>query len=101
MDRKELIWFKTCGKGLTGEFPKTVLIDTKNMKIETGHQLDEFSTTPLRMMIFKMDAIVRNQLESRFENVTEKCGSFKCDGCGLCEDIFEDDDDSFISTECW
>lgn len=99
--RKEMLWFKSCGRGLNGQFPQTVLVNTKDMKIETGHQLDEFTTTPLRMMIFKMDAIVRNQLEDRFENVKEKCGSFKCDGCGLCEDIFEDDDMFFISTECW
>lgn len=99
-ERKEMIWFKTCGKGLTGQFPRTVLVNTKDMKIETGHQLDEFTTTPLRMLIFKMDTIVRNQLEDRFENITEKCGSFHCDNCGLCENLF-DDDNSFISTECW
>ena len=100
-EKNEMLWFKSCGRGLTGEFPQSVLVDTKEMKISTGHQLDEFTTVPLRMMIFKMDAIVRNQLEDRFENVTEKCGSFHCDNCGLCEDIFEEDDDSFISTECW
>lgn len=104
---KEKIWFETCGRGLTGEFPQTVFVDTKNMKIETGHQLDEFSTVPLRTIIFAMDSIVKNQLKNRIEDVAEtmgKCGSHICNDCGLCEideDDDIDDDVCFISTDCW
>ena len=62
LSNKEMIWFKSCGK-----FPKTVLIDTKKMQISTGHELDEFSTMPLRTLIFAMDAIVKTQLDEIFE----------------------------------
>lgn len=58
---KEMIWFKSCGK-----FPTTVLVDIKNMKISTGHKLDEFTTTPLRGLLFAMDTIVKGQLEDIF-----------------------------------
>ena len=39
-------------------------------------------------------------------NVAEtmgKCGSHHCDGCGLCEidEDIEENDDWFVSTECW
>lgn len=58
---KEMIWFTSCGK-----FPKTVLVDTKEMRISTGHELDEFTTMPLRAFIFAMNAIVNNRIDEIF-----------------------------------
>lgn len=58
---KEMIWFTSCGK-----FPKTVLVDTKEMRISTGHELDEFTTMPLRVFIFAMNAIVNNRIDEIF-----------------------------------
>lgn len=58
---KEMIWFTSCGK-----FPKTVLVDTKEMRISTGHELDEFATMPLRAFIFAMNAIVNNRIDEIF-----------------------------------
>lgn len=106
MTHREMNWFKSCGRGLNGQFPQTVLVDTKEMKISTGHQLDEFSTIPLRALVFAMDSIVKNQLKNRIEDVAEimgKCGSHHCDGCGLCEidEDIEENDDWFVCTECW
>lgn len=59
---KEMIWFNSCGK-----FPKTVLVDTKKMQISTGHELDEFSTMPLRAFLFAMEAIVQTRLDEMFD----------------------------------
>ena len=59
---KEIIWFTSCGK-----FPETVLIDTKEMRISTGHDLDEFTTMPLRVLIFAMNAIVNNRIDEIFD----------------------------------
>lgn len=59
---KEIIWFTSCGK-----FPKTVLIDTKEMRISTGHDLDEFTTMPLRVLIFAMNAIINNRIDEIFD----------------------------------
>lgn len=59
---KEVIWFTSCGK-----FPKTVLIDTKEMRISTGHDLDEFTTMPLRVLIFAMNAIINNRIDEIFD----------------------------------
>lgn len=58
---KEINWFNSCGK-----FPKTVLVDTKEMKISTGHELDEFTTMPLRAFLFAMDAIVSRRIDELF-----------------------------------
>ena len=62
LSNKEMNWFNSCGK-----FPKTVLVDTKEMKISTGHELDEFTTMPLRAFLFAMNAIVLNQLNGMFD----------------------------------
>lgn len=75
MTHREMNWFKSCGRGLNGQFPQSVLVDTKEMKISTGHQLDEFSSMPLRAMIFAMDSIVKNQLKNRIEDVAETMGN--------------------------
>ena len=84
---REMNWFKTCGKGLNGEFPKTVKVDIDNMKIETGHELDEFTTTPLRGLLFAMDVTVKSKLEDykrEFGEKNGKCGSHDCNGCDHC-----------------
>lgn len=54
-------WFNSCGK-----FPKTVLIDTKEMKISTSNELDEFATMPLRTFLFAIDAIVLRRIDELF-----------------------------------
>ena len=59
---KEMIWFNSCRK-----FPKTVLVYTKEMKISTGHELDEFTTMPLRAFLFAMDAIVSGRIDEIFD----------------------------------
>lgn len=61
LSNKEMNWFNSCGK-----FPKTVLIDTKEMKISTSHELDEFTTMPLRTFLFAMDAIVSRRIDELF-----------------------------------
>lgn len=84
---REMNWFKTCGRGLNGEFPTTVLVDTKKMKISTGHELDETNTVPLRGLLFAMDVIVKNKLEDikfQFAEKNEKCGSHHCNRCDKC-----------------
>lgn len=58
---KEMSWFNSCEK-----FPKTVLVDTKEMKISTIHELDEFTTMPLRTFLFAMDAIVSIRIDELF-----------------------------------
>ena len=58
---KEMIWFNSCGK-----LPNTVLVDTKEMKISTGHELDEFTAMPLRAFLFAMNAIVVNRIDEMF-----------------------------------
>lgn len=58
---KEMNWFNSCGK-----FPKTVLVDTKEMRISTGHELYEFTTMPLRAFLFAMDAIVSTRIDELF-----------------------------------
>ena len=64
LNKNEIIWFETCGK-----FPETVLVDTKKMQISTGHELDKFTTMPLRALIFAMNAIVNNRVDEIFENI--------------------------------
>ena len=94
LTHREMAWFKGCGKGLNGEFPQTVLVDVDNMKIETGHQLDFFTTVPLRSLIFKMDVIVKTQLEDykkEFGEKNGKCGSHHCDDCEWCRPYEEPD----------
>lgn len=58
---KEMNWFNSCGK-----FPKTVLVDAKKMQISTGHELDEFTTVPLRALLFAMEAVVQNRIDEMF-----------------------------------
>lgn len=88
LTHREMNWFKTCGRGLNGEFPQTVLVDTKEMRISTGHQLDEFTTVPLRGLLFAMDVTVKRHLDDikmEFGEKNGKCGSHHCTDCRLCE----------------
>lgn len=87
LTKREMLWFKGCGKGLNGEFPETVFVDVDNMKIETGHELDFFTTVPLRSLIFKMDVMVKWALDDykrEFGEKNGKCGSHHCDRCDRC-----------------
>lgn len=87
LTHREMNWFKTCGKGLNGEFPQTVLVDIDNMKISTGHKLNEFTTVPLRGLIFKMDVMIKSELDDykrEFGEKNGKCGSHHCNDCEIC-----------------
>ena len=87
LTKREMLWFKGCGKGLNGEFQETVFVDVDNMKIETGHKLDFFTTVPLRSLIFKMDVMVKWALDDykrEFGEKNGKCGSHHCDRCDMC-----------------
>ncbi len=83
----EEIIFKTCGKGLNGDFPRTVLVDRDKMQIRRVEKpLSDIETVPLRMLIFSMDANIRRELEYYDEIAVEhgKCLKGTCDHCYLC-----------------
>ena len=90
LTHREMNWFKTCGRGMNGEFSTTCGVVKTNirplkMKITTT---GGDGILPLRNILFGMDVIIKNLLEERVEDVAQKegrCGTHLCTDCRNCE----------------
>ena len=69
--------FDTCGRGLNGDFPRDILVDTKKMRIvKVDKPLGDTETMPLRALLFAMDAIVENRLVEIFDGLEDDDDDF-------------------------
>ena len=116
LTHREMNWFKTCGRGLNGEFSETTgVIHCNNearRKIVAGGkdgEIDGEMILPFRAILFAMDVTVKNMLHKRLEETAlreGKCGTHFCTDCRDCEEYdFEPTmccmDEKKVCDGCW